>query len=301
MLGMVVASLMIYASASHRALEREIAESPRDPETGVLIGAEAVTLDPTDAATTPTRACLMIHGFIGSRQDFADLGERLAEAGLHVRMMRLPGHGTTPLDFERQSADTIEAGVLEEFRALSRDYDAVDVVGFSMGGALATLLSTREPVARLVLVSPYYGVTYRWFYLLPVEAWNALARPFVRYVVKSNRFIQVNRPEAKPHILTYHVTPTRGVHTLIELGRRARRAETLATVRCPTLVVATDGDRAASPARIREAYEALGVADKTIRWIDERSNHHLMWDYDREEVKDTIVEFLAAPPRPESQ
>ncbi|MCA9450554.1 MAG: hypothetical protein KC931_25760, partial [Candidatus Omnitrophica bacterium] len=72
-----------------RKMESEIQGYPRDPKTGVVKGTEAVTLDGTGA-----NSALLVHGFVGSRIDFNDLGEILNDEGLTVRMTRLPGHGT---------------------------------------------------------------------------------------------------------------------------------------------------------------------------------------------------------------
>ncbi|MEN6626071.1 MAG: alpha/beta fold hydrolase [Candidatus Sumerlaeia bacterium] len=284
-----------YACASRRALEREIASTPRDPRTGVCIGAEAIDIDPPAGADRPTTAVLFLHGFVGSRRDFADVGERLAAQGYHVRMARLPGHGTTPRDFAAQTPDTMLAGARAELDALRKDYPSVYVAGFSMGGALGTILASEGGVDRLVLVSPYYGVTYRWFYILPAETWNAMLGWAIPYVIKSAMFVQVNRPEARKEIFSYHAVPTRGAGTLMALGRRARRPETLAAVKCPVLMVFTDGDLASSPAQGRRAFKLLGSADKTAVWIDPRNNHHLMWDYDCEKAKGAVVSFMTKP------
>ena len=52
------------------------------------------------------------------------------------------------------------------------------------------------------------------------------------------------------------------------------------------------GDQAASPSRIEEAFGAIGSTDKRIVWYED-SNHHLLWDYDREAVKAEILAFVA--------
>lgn len=305
-----------YDAAGAWSLRREVAATARDPQTGVVVGTEALSLDPpTPSAPTvarsgsspnpapgtpsaqdrPTSACLLVHGFVGSRKDFGDLGERLAAAGFHVRLARLPGHGTTPRDFARQSPETLYQGLLAEYRELRRHYKAVHVVGFSMGGALATLLASREPVDRLALVAPYFGVTYRWFYVLPPEWWNALFSPVVPYVLKSDRFLQLNKPDGRGNVFSYRLIPTRGVRTLAALGRQARRPETLGRIQCPVLLMISEGDMAASPRAARKAYDALGSPAKQACWVHRRSNHHLFWDWDAEDCKATVVDFLSKP------
>lgn len=280
--------LLGYACASSRSVTREIETTPRDPQTGIVLGTEAVSLGGGDASI----ACLMLHGFVGSRIDFAGLGERLAEKGFYVRMTRLPGHGTTPIDFSKQSADDLYAATVAEYATLRSRFDTIYVVGFSMGGALATLLAAEYPVDRLVLVAPYFKVTYYWYYVLPPAVWNRLLSPVVHYVPKTESFIRVNKRESVEHMYSYRNVPTQGAATLEQLGKRARQPETLAKVTSPVLVLHAYGDEAASPAAMVQAFERLGSQSKRIRWFSEKINHHILWDYEGEEAADEIVDYL---------
>jgi len=298
MTALAVAGIFYSCVACH-ALRHEILTTPRDPETGVVIGAEAIDLDPLPSPgagtprDVPTSACLLLHGWVGSRKDFNDLGERLAAAGYHVRLARLPGHGTTPTDFAAQTPESMLAGVEVEYRALRERYAEVNIIGFSMGGTLATLLAAREDVDRLVLVAPYYRVTYEWYYILPPEIWNGLLGWALPYVIKPEGTVRVNRVEAREDLYYYRVIPTNCVRILTRLGNEARRPETLSAVLCPVLLVMSEGDEAASPTAARKALACMGFPDKTIRMFSARSNHHLLSDYDREEAKEAILEFLA--------
>lgn len=256
----------------------------------MILGTEAISLGPGNAEA----ACLLIHGFVGSRTDFADLGERLADAGFFVHMARLPGHGTTPREFAALGPDDLLTAARLDCLALLLRFDRVYLVGFSMGGAITTLLTAEENdnLAGAVLVSPYYKVTYYPYYILPPMTWNAIFAPVIPYVIKGDAFVRVNRREAVPHIFSYRVVPTRGAKTLEALGRRARQPETLEKITVPLLMVQAEGDEAASPKAGREAFEAMGSSDKTRRMFSERSNHHLLWDYEAEEARAVILEFL---------
>jgi esterase/lipase len=305
--GLLWLVLALGACVTHTALEREYARKPRNAD-GVVTVAVARVIDPPAAwfATHPEcqgrapAAVLLIHGFVGSPTEYADLGEHLAAQGYHVRLMRLPGHGTTPQDFARQTTATLLNAVRTEYAALRRDYPSVAVGGFSMGGALATLLAAETDADRLILFAPYFGVTYRWFYVLPVEKWNALLRPMVPYVPKSERFVQVNRRESVPHIYSYRVVPTKGAATLIELGKRARDPRVVAQVKCPVLLVASEGDRAASPARMQQVFAQFSNPAKHAVWLNSRNNHDIFWDWDAADAKRAAVDFMgpAAQPKP---
>lgn len=284
-------ALVCHACATSRAIKKEVAATPRDPRTGIVIGAEPLDIDPPPSLDRPTTAVLMLHGFVGSRGDFADLGERLAAQGYHVRLARLPGHGTDPRDWAKQTPETMLAGAREELDNLRKQYKAVYVVGFSMGGAIGTILASEGHVDKLVLVSPYYGVTYQWYYVLPAETWNGLLSWAIPYVIKSRGYVRVNREEAKDQIWSYHAVSTRGAATLMTLGRRARRPETLGAVQCPVFMVFSEGDEASSPWRGHQAFAQFGSRHKSELWFTARSNHHILYDFDREEAKAAIVKF----------
>ena len=237
-------------------------------------------------------ACLLVHGFLSSRQDFADLPERLAAQGVTVRAMRLPGHGTTPMDFAGQAEGALLRAVRQEYRDLAAQYDRVCVVGFSMGGALGTLLASEEPVAKLALVAPYYGVTYKWYYVLPPETWQSILGPMVPYIRRPMGMTKLNKRENASRYFMYQTLPSAGTSQLMQLGREARRDEVLRRVTCPVLLVHSHHDDAASPEGARLALAKMGSERKRAVWVD-KSNHVVCWDYDAEQVLTEIVAFVA--------
>ena len=288
---LVAAALIVYDVVAGRLATNEAAATPRDPETGIMAGAEPRDLGPENAKG----AVLFVHGFAGAANNFADVPDRLAARGWRVRVMRLPGHGTTPRDFAEQNPDDLLAAVQAEIDALTAKHDKVILIGHSMGGALSTLAASHADVDGLVLAAPYFGVTYHWFYLLPPEVWTEIARPIIPWIYKGKLFMQVNRVEAKDRIVSYNWIPTRASVTLARIGRSAKRPAVLKQITCPVLLLHSMGDKAASPKAAARAFAALGAEQKRAVWL-ERSNHHIFWDFEREEVAREILNFVGAPP-----
>lgn len=254
---------------------------------GVRIGYEERDLGPPDAAA----AVLFVHGFVGATSNFADVPERLAAKGWRVRVMRLPGHGTSPRDYEKTTPEELTAAVREELAALRKRHKRVGVVSHSMGGTLSTLAVASEGGDALVLGAPYFGVTYRWYYILPVETWTRMLGPLVRWVYKGKLFIQVRCKEAKKDIDSYTWIPTRGAATLAELGRRANDPYVLSHVTCPVLMLHADGDHAASAERSKQALDRMASREKRFVPLP-NSDHHIYWDCERELVATEIEKFL---------
>lgn len=270
-------------------IERSDRAAPRDPATGILIGAEPRELGPPDARC----AVLFIHGFVGAGSNFGDLPGQIAAESYFVRVMRLPGHGTSPLDLIRVTADDLLDAVREEVRTLKHTHSRVVLVGHSMGATLAALIAAQDGVDGVVLGAPYFGVTSRWYYCFKSETWIRLTRPVLRWVYKGKLFVQVNRKEAKRDILAYRWVPREAGDALLELGARVNKVEILEAIKCPVLLLHAPGDIAASPIAAESAFQKMASAEKRFVWL-RRSNHHIFWDYDREQVIQDVIVFLKA-------
>ncbi len=105
------------------------------------------------------RAILLLHGFTGYPIDMRPLAQPLAEARFHVRVPRLPGHGSDGKDFQSSDwKDWLRRGI-DEYLELASVYQPVYVAGLSMGGLLASLLAARFSVEKTLLLAPAFQVT----------------------------------------------------------------------------------------------------------------------------------------------
>jgi len=281
---------LLYTGVAQIGVNIEDRSAARDAS-GIRIGAEERILGPESASS----AVLFVHGFVGGGNNFGEMPEVLAAHGWRVRVMRLPGHGTSPRDFARQSPDDLVSAVRREAEQLKQRYPKLVLVGHSMGGALSTIAAVEVQPAGLVLAAPYFGITYRWYYGLRPETWTKLLAPVVPYFYKGRLFLQVNRKEAKAEIFSYTWIPSRGLRTLMEIGRRAGQPEVLSKIHCPILWLHSQGDVAAAPDAAQKAIDAMASTLKETVWLG-RSNHHIFWDYDREQVQQAILGFVESLP-----
>lgn len=98
-------------------------------------------------------AIVLLHGFGGYHGDWLDIQAELARIGT-VIAYDLPGHGQS-LDVPGAGSATAAAkAVLADLS--ERGIERVHLAGFSMGGAIATLIALRVPerVASLTLLAP---------------------------------------------------------------------------------------------------------------------------------------------------
>ena len=105
------------------------------------------------------RPLLLVHGYTGSRRDFADFVELLAGRGWHVVAPDLRGHGqsTKPDQEGAYSLVTFGGDVLGLADALG--WDRFALLGHSMGGMIAQVVATGAPdrVVALVLMDTGHG------------------------------------------------------------------------------------------------------------------------------------------------
>ena len=99
-----------------------------------------------------SKAVMTIHGFMTVKEDFGRLYDHL-DCYNEVLAVEIPGHnGAASLD-EFTVEDTLMT-VLSAYDKLREKHEQVDVVGFSMGGALTTWLCAQRDVHRAVLLAP---------------------------------------------------------------------------------------------------------------------------------------------------
>jgi len=260
---------------------------PRNPSTKILRGAEPLELGNPYSNT----ALLMVHGFAGCPNNFENLPQKLAELDIFVKAILLPGHGTSPLDFEKVSVDILLESVVDNIIDLKKLYKTVIVLGHSMGGALSTLSYVKTNFDGLILASPYYGITPNPKLILPPEKWIQYLSPFVRWVFTPPEQQPILRQEVATKIVSYHWIPSKAGLVAMEIAERAKRDAILAQITCPTLVIHSKKDSVACPNAVAQVFEKIQSQQKEMVWL-ENSDHVIFWDHDRDFVITKISEFI---------
>ena len=259
---------------------------PRDPETEILIGAEARTLGTTDT----DKDILFVHGFIGTPNNFADLPDQVAAWGWHVRVMLLPGHGTSPVDFQQAEPEELEAAVQAELESLQNSYVTLVLLGHSMGGALSTIVAAEKQSQGLVLVAPSFSITII-VGLREVEKLADLAAPFLEWLPKPQAMQQVKRKSVRSQLLMYNWIPMKGVRTARALAEKAREEKYISKLIMPVMVIHSTEDKVTDPQSSQAVYNQIPAKEKIYHELDQ-SNHVVFWDHDRQLVKDQVGAFL---------
>lgn len=244
-------------------------------EPAILAGAEAFSFEGGPVAA------LLVHGFTGSPQGLRGLGEHLAQRGIAVEGVRLPGHGTTWQDLNtRRSPEWVEA-VEEGYAKLADGRDRVFLVSLSFGSALAIDFAARHPneVAGLVTLAGMVLVKDPRRFLSGVIA---RLTPSIQGVAND-----IADPEGRE--IAYDRLPTAAGHEMLKFIKLARRS--LPKVSCPALVMHSHNDHTVHPDNALEIHDRVASTDKELVWVDD-SYHVITLDVDRLKVYESAYEFI---------
>ncbi len=98
-------------------------------------------------------AVLLVHGILGSPNQFEAIAQKLYAAGCTVSAILLPGHGGSARDFVEAKARDWQRAVDEAAAQLRERYRHVFLLGHSMGGLLILGEAVRYGTDGLILFS----------------------------------------------------------------------------------------------------------------------------------------------------
>lgn len=245
----------------------------------VLSGAEAIHLD---AGSHAPASIVFCHGFTGTPASVRPWAEDLHEAGYHVSVPRLPGHGTRWQDMATTRwPDWYGELELAFDRALSLG-KPVFVFGHSMGGTLALRLAQqRTELAGLVVCNP--SLFDRRFMVNYVV-------PFIHPIVRSVKGI--GSDISKPGMIetSYPKVPLAALNSLRQLWKLVRLD--LAKITVPLRVFHSAVDHIVEPANtsmLLSGVRSTDVADHVLP----RSFHVATLDYDAPLLATSSAQFVA--------
>lgn len=241
------------------------------------------------------RACLLVHGFMGTPLDVRSLGQALAAQGILTYHIVVAGHtGDTEKLLHTSHKDWIasaEAGL-----AQLAGYSHVFIAGLSMGGALALVVASRHPdrVAGVIAMSsltrlspagwpamlvPLIPPAHRfitWFYPLALANFKnpKLQRALLKQAHSRDpqiTTIDFSDPQINAFIRKTVRIPIPALNELIELTKEERKS--LSAVRVPLLIIHSKRDRVVRPACADELFRlATAASPKSLHWL-EQSDH----------------------------
>ncbi|MBC8465892.1 alpha/beta hydrolase [bacterium] len=232
---------------------------------------------------------MLIHGFGGSIIDVKPLTDIFDSLGVNYYSMMLEGHGTCPEDLKDVKYQTWLEQSFSQFDSLSLKYDFVSLIGFSMGGAISIIISSKRAVHKLAVLSPYFEVNEKWYYFGKPEIW---ARRFSSVIpnIKKLKIGQINDPKGLERYSAYTKVPLRAVSELSKIGKLALKQ--IDRVKCPLLWIHSRNDIVSDFSLSRKSFDAVASTQKIFIEFS-NSNHIILYDYDSNDAINEIFSFLS--------
>jgi carboxylesterase len=231
--------------------------------------------------------CLLIHGFTGAPKEMRWMGEHLAAQGFSVLGVRLAGHATHPEDMIRSRWTDWIASVEDGYHLLRGLADHIYLVGLSMGGVLALLMSTSLDVKGVVAISTPMEMPADW--RLNYIGLLSKLRPYMPKSKLPPGSTWFDKEAWKDHV-SYPQNPVRSIAELDSLLQEMRAA--LPQVSAPVLLIHSENDKYVLPENMESIYSGLvNAADKT-KLLVRQSGHVVTRDAARMQVFEAAVQFV---------
>lgn len=216
---------------------------------------------------------LLLHGFGGGPHEFIPLARRLKKEGYLVSCPLLAGHEEIPKKLARTKCTQWIKSAEDALIALDADPSQVVVIGFSMGGLLATQLSSKYRFKAMVTINT------------PVDFWNI---PQVGANLLED-LCQRSTRNIRRYLNAKHRSPFRAMvqfrMLLCETKKRFR------SIQCPLLVVQTLDDDTVGLKSAEFIYRRASSQDKSISYF-EKGGHGVLRSPWSDPVMDTVLDWV---------
>ncbi len=220
-----------------------------------------------------TKGCVLIHGFTGNPEEIKILADHLQSKGVRVSTPTLPGHSSNLDKKEMRRANrkdwlkTAEGSLLEMMNQVEEVY----LIGFSMGGMIATYLTSKYPVKKLVLLSASV------YYINPKKAISDIK----------------NRPLSKEQFMRYLYkikgTPIKATWHFRKLVKELKPY--IDYIHVPTIIIQGEMDNLVDPRSAKYIYDTIKSKEKELHYLP-KSKHIVCLDCEREKVVELVDQFL---------
>lgn len=221
-----------------------------------------------------TKALLMLHGFSSSPAVYRYFIDKLDYYDALIVPV-LPGHAASIEDFEKIQASDWMAAVYAICDDLTQKYESVDVLGFSLGGLLASYLSHHFKLNHLYLLAPAFDL------ILSIPRSIQLGKFLKSLGFQSLRNAAGNLYTSTHCEIAYRQLP---ISTIIEMLRFVQNFS-FTPPNCPTDLFLGCHDLVVDSVKIAERFQ--NNKGTSIHWL-ENSAHVLPLDGDIELILNCI-------------
>ncbi|MFC1898004.1 alpha/beta hydrolase [Candidatus Cloacimonadota bacterium] len=223
---------------------------------------------------------LVIHGITSTTSSMKYLADKFVEAGFHVELPSLPGHGTTWQELNKVTyqdwLDTLETSL----KILKKRSTYIFVCGLSLGGALALRLAQLHPeITGMILINHACKFTHPKFWFVPL----------LRHLIPSTPAVASDIKDPNEKEIAYKRTPTNAVYEMLLLLKEIRHGLPI-TIQ-PVIMFKSREDHLVPKVSTTYTMKNIGSAQKEIFWL-ENSYHVATIDFEKNLLAEKSIEFI---------
>ena len=227
-------------------------------------------------------ACMFIHGFTGSPMEVEPLATYIQQhSNWECIIPTLPGHGNE-LRLKGIMYNEWLLHAEDTLRDLLKRHDTVYVVGFSMGGLIASYLATKYPIKKLILLS---ATAYYVNFVQLQKDIRIICADFFRGRMRENELFTryINKIKSTPLAATIQF------RKLVQYVRPL-----LSNIHVPTLIAQGEKDGIVPLKSANYLYNTIRAENKKIIYVED--SKHLICHCERKELLfQEIITFLKEP------
>lgn len=209
------------------------------------------------------KVCVLIHGYLTDFHDFVSLPRELSSDYDQVILLSLPGHECKK-NLKYFKMKNVINYVENEINQVITN-NQVDVIGFSLGGALAKYLAVKFPLHKVVLLSPaikYFNISLikeKTKYINEIKK-NANKEEYAQELAEFRK----NDRDAFQFVMnnTFKKFSLANGIEFCKIVNYITKAP--GTIACPMLIVRGSLDELVPPTVIKECYDLCTNADKQV-------------------------------------
>ena len=212
---------------------------------------------------------VLTHGFLASPAEIKPLSDKLQAKGYPVYGVRLPGHGTSPVDLRERSWEEWLQAVKRGYEILSPHVDEICLIGFSTGAVLSLHYAAENlpKLAGTIAINP--PIKFRNKNMKFVPLIQGVSR-IVRWASSLEGVMPYRKNDPEHPRINYRNMPLRGLYELKQL--KTALDEKLAQITCPCLILQSSND----PVVATNSAELLlkGLVNSDVSFIQIESDRH---------------------------
>ncbi len=239
---------------------------------------------------------VLVHGFLASPAEMKPLSDKLVAAGHPVYGVRLPGHGTSPVDLRERSWEEWLRIIQRGYETLGTHVDRVCVVGFSTGGALSLIFASEHPpsLAGVVAINAPVKFQNKTMKFVPflhgvsrLMRWTSSFEGVVHYRSNNPEHVRIN----------YRNIPVRGLYELVRMNHVLNHQ--LDSVHCSCLLMQSTNDPVVVPDSSRILED--GLVNANVKYVEIESDRHGVVYEDKGDTHKVIMEYIQQLSEPSFQ